>query len=49
MVKKMKDMKTRQERENSLLPIMQQQLLQQQQLVEEIKRQNQCMLSMLNK
>jgi len=46
---RMKDLKMRQERENNLLLIMQQQLLQQQQLVEEIKKQNQLMLSLINK
>ena len=46
---RMKDLKMRQERESNLLLIMQQQLLQQQQLVEEIKKQNQLMLSLINK
>ena len=46
---RMKDLKMRQERENNLLLIMQQLLLQQQQLVEEIKKQNQLMLSLINK
>ena len=46
---RVKDMKMRQERENNLLLIMQQQLLHQQQLVEEIKKQNQLMLSIINK
>ena len=46
---RMKDLKMRQEREDNLLLIMQQQLLQQQQLVEEIKKQNQLMLPLINK
>ena len=46
---RIKDQKVKQERENNIILLMQQQLLQQQQLIDEIKKQNLLIASILNK